>query len=248
MKKTLLLFLISILLVSAIVALVLLPSSKQYPQPAFRTYISVNSFRTNFIDKGQGFPLIFIHGFGASNYCWRKNLYFLSKHYRVLAPDLPGFGYSGKPMDADYSVQAYADFIIQFMDKLDIRKAVLVGHSLGGGIAILAALKYPNRVHGLVLIDAEAYPIKEPFMVSVSRLPIVKSLIHKAIGRYVVRISLKRSFYDQSLGRNTDAGSSQNQPDKERRQRFQAKEKPEGVPHPHRKNDPQRPGQSRHLA
>ena len=116
-----------------------------------------------------------------------------------MAPDLPGFGYSSKPLDADYSVQAYADFIIQFMDKLSIKKAVLVGHSLGGGIALLAALNYPNRVHGLVLIDAEAYPIKEPFMVSVSRLPIVKSFIHKAIGRYVIRISLKRSFYDQSL-------------------------------------------------
>ena len=199
MKKKRLLIVIAILVVVAIVALFILPSSNQYPAPAFRTYITINPFRINFIDQGQGLPLIFIHGFGASNYCWRKNLDFISKYYRVLAPDLPGFGYSSKPLDADYSVEAYADFIIRFMEKLKIKKAVLVGHSLGGGIALSAALKYPNRVHGLVLIDAEAYPIEEPFMVRVSRMPVVKSLIHKAIGRYVIRISLKRSFYDQSL-------------------------------------------------
>jgi len=111
---------------------------------------------------------------------------------------LPGFGYSDKPLDADYTIDAYADFIIQFMDKLQIKRAVLFGHSLGGGIALLTGLKYPSRVQSLILHDAEAYPIKPPLMLRVAKLPGVRSFIHRAIGEWVVRLSLKRSYYDQT--------------------------------------------------
>jgi pimeloyl-ACP methyl ester carboxylesterase len=144
-------------------------------------------------------PLVFIHGFGSSAYSWRKNLDPISRQYRVVAPDLPGFGYSDKPLDDDYSIDAYADFVIQFMDRLNIEQAVLVGHSLGGGIALLTSLKYPSRVKALVLLDAEAYPITPPLMLTVARLPIIRSFIHRAIGKWVVRFSLKRSYNDHRL-------------------------------------------------
>jgi pimeloyl-ACP methyl ester carboxylesterase len=123
----------------------------------------------------------------------------LSKHLRVCALDLPGFGYSDKPRDGDYTIDAYAGFIIKFMDKLQIRQAVLVGHSLGGGIALLTSLKFPARVRALILLDAEAYPIEPPFMLSVAKLPVIRSFIHRAIGEWVIRISLKRSYYEQTL-------------------------------------------------
>jgi pimeloyl-ACP methyl ester carboxylesterase len=112
---------------------------------------------------------------------------------------LPGFGYSAKPLDADYTIDAYADFIIQFMDKLQIDKAVLVGHSLGGGIALLTSLKYPTRVQSLILLNTEAYPIKPPLMLTVAKLPVIRSIIHRAIGEWAIRISLKRSYYDHTL-------------------------------------------------
>jgi pimeloyl-ACP methyl ester carboxylesterase len=70
---------------------------------------------------------------------------------------------------------------------------------LGGGIALLAALKYPSRIQGLILLNAEAYPIKPPLMLRVAQLPGIRSIIHWAMGELVVRISLKRSFYDPSL-------------------------------------------------
>ena len=162
-------------------------------------FIRINSQKIRYIDAGSGVPLVFIHGFGSSIFSWRKNLDPLSAHYRVCAPDLPGFGYSDKPLAADYSIDAYADFIVQFMDKLKIDKAVLVGHSLGGGIALLSSLKYPTRVQSLILLDAEAYPIKPPLMLTVAKLPGIRSIVHRAIGKWVVRISLKRSYYDHSL-------------------------------------------------
>jgi len=108
-------------------------------------FIRINSQRILYIDSGSGLPLIFIHGFGASIYSWRKNLEPISKHHRVCAPDLPGFGYLDKPLGADNTIDSYADFIIQFMVKLRIKKAVLVVHSLRGGIAFFAGLKYPSR-------------------------------------------------------------------------------------------------------
>jgi pimeloyl-ACP methyl ester carboxylesterase len=175
------------------------PSPIKIPDDVAGKFIRINSQKIRYVDAGDGIALVFIHGFGSSIYSWRKNLTPISEHHRVCAPDLPGFGYSDKSLEADYAIDAYADFIIQFMDKLQIRKAVLVGHSLGGGIALLTSLKYPARVKALILLDAEAYPITPPLMLRVAKLPLVKSVIHRAIGEWVVRISLKRSYYDQTL-------------------------------------------------
>jgi pimeloyl-ACP methyl ester carboxylesterase len=177
----------------------LTPSTIEIPDDVAGKFVQINSNKIRYIDAGSGVPLVFIHGFGSSIFSWRKNLDPISKHHRVCAPDLPGFGYSDKPLDADYTIDAYADFIIQFMDKLQIKKAVLVGHSLGGGIALLASLKYPSRVRALILLDTEAYPIKPPLMLTVAKMPGIRSFIHRAIGEWVIRISLKRAYYDHTL-------------------------------------------------
>ena len=175
------------------------PSPIKIPDDVAGKFVRIGSQNIRYIDAGKGTPLVFIHGFGASIFSWRKNLDPLSKHLRVCAPDLPGFGYSDKPLDGDYTIDAYADFIIQFMDKMRIKKAVLVGHSLGGGIALLTSLKYPSRVQSLILLDTEAYPIKPPLMLTVAKLPLIRSIIHLVIGEWVIRISLKRSYYDHTL-------------------------------------------------
>lgn len=189
------------LLVSVLISLIIFssPFPIKTPDNVAGKFVMINSQKVRYIDTGDGFPLVFIHGFGSSIYSWRKNIEPISEDHRVCAPDLPGFGYSDKSLDADYTIDAYADFIIQFMDKLQIRKAVLVGHSLGGGIALLASLKFPSRVKALILLDAEAYPITPPLMLKIAKLPLVRSIIHRAIGEWVVRISLKRSYYDQTL-------------------------------------------------
>ena len=175
------------------------PAPIEIPDDVDGKFVQIDSKKIRYVDSGSGLPLVFIHGFGASIYSWRKNLGPISKHHRVCAPDLPGFGYSDKPLDADYTIDAFADFIVQFMDKLQIKQAVLVGHSLGGGIALSASLKYPSRVQSLILLDAEVYPIEPPLMLTVAKLPVIRSIIHRAIGEWVVRISLQRSYYDHSL-------------------------------------------------
>ena len=199
MKKKTLIFVCLLVLFIAGLFFLNEPAPINIPDNVAGKFIRINSQNIRYIESGFGTPMVFIHGFGSSSFSWRKNLEPISMYHRVFAPDLPGFGYSDKPLDADYTVDAYAEFIIQFMNGLKIKEAVLVGHSLGGGIALLACLKYPSRVQALILLDAEAYPITPPLMLTIAKLPVVNSIIHRAIGKWVVRLSLKRSFHDQTL-------------------------------------------------
>ena len=99
--------------------------------------------------------LILIHGFTASNFVWKDVLLPLADSgFRVIAPDLVGFGFSGKPKESEYTIASQARLITGLMDYLGIESAILVGSSYGGAIAATCALDYGNRVHALVLVDA----------------------------------------------------------------------------------------------
>ena len=105
-----------------------------------------------YIDEGQSeIPLILIHGLGTNAKGWIRNIPELSKLHRVIAIDLPGYGKSDKGY-YQYSMEFYADVLIHLMNELQIEKAIPVGHSMGGQIAMTAGLKYPDRIQKLVLI------------------------------------------------------------------------------------------------
>lgn len=97
-------------------------------------------------------PLVFVHGWGASFKFWKKTLPYFSPRFRCLAPDLPGFGTSAKP-DRDYSMEALAAWLGRFLDAVGVRRASVVGHSMGGTIALLWALEAPERVERLAVVN-----------------------------------------------------------------------------------------------
>lgn len=99
-------------------------------------------------------PVVLIHGAGSDHMCWSVNLRRLNG-FRVLAPDLPGHGRSAGV--SRQSVQEYAADLIAFLDTLGIFSAVLVGHSLGGAIALETALQHPTQVIALALISTAAH-------------------------------------------------------------------------------------------
>ena len=104
-----------------------------------------------YVDQGKGpQTIIFIHGLGSYLPAWNKNIAELSQHYRTIALDLPGYGKSSKE-NAQVGMKAYADAVLALMDELKIEKAVLTGHSMGGQVAITAALQAPERVQKLIL-------------------------------------------------------------------------------------------------
>ncbi len=105
-----------------------------------------------YIVKGEGEPLILIHGYGAAMWVWEKQIEILSRSYRVYALDLIGHGFSDRPKIA-YSPEAYIQFLKDFMDGVGIERATLIGNSMGGGIAWGMAGLFPERVEKLVLIN-----------------------------------------------------------------------------------------------
>ncbi len=97
--------------------------------------------------------VILLHGLGAQAESWQFNITALATQFHVIAPDQVGFGKSDKPF-LKYRAGTYADFLDKFMSELKIEKAHLVGNSMGGWVAALTAIKYPQRVDKLVLVDA----------------------------------------------------------------------------------------------
>ena len=122
------------------------------PAPGRR--VAVDGVSLHCIERGRGDPLVLIHGLGASTFSWRENIDELSRDFRVIAVDLLGFGYSQRLADADYSLTAHARRVAALMDALGIESASVAGHSLGGAVAMHLAEDYPQRVRGLILVDA----------------------------------------------------------------------------------------------
>jgi 4,5:9,10-diseco-3-hydroxy-5,9,17-trioxoandrosta-1(10),2-diene-4-oate hydrolase len=117
-------------------------------------YIKVGQINTRFWALGdRGTPLVLIHGIGASVEDWIFNIHALAEQHRVYALDLVGFGHSDKPA-AQYTATYQAQFVKDFMEAQNIDHANLIGHSMGGGIALQFVIHFPHMVQKLVLLDS----------------------------------------------------------------------------------------------
>lgn len=113
---------------------------------------TIHGYRRAFIYSGQGPALLLIHGIGDNSATWRPVLSALAERFTVVAPDLLGHGKSDKPR-ADYSVAGYANAMRDLLSVLGIEQATVVGHSLGGGVAMQFAYQFPDRCERLVLVS-----------------------------------------------------------------------------------------------
>ncbi len=114
--------------------------------------VAIKNINVALIDEGSGDEtLVLVHGLGTNAKAWNQNIAALAESFRVIALDLPGYGKSEKGYFI-FSMDFHAEVIAGVLDALNIEKAVLVGHSMGGQIAMTAALNYPDRVSKLVLI------------------------------------------------------------------------------------------------
>lgn len=116
-------------------------------------YLDLYGDRVAYLDEGEGEVILLVHGIAGSSQTWRPVIRRLSRHYRVVAPDLLGHGNSSKPR-TDYSLGAFSVLIRDFLDELGISGVTLVGHSLGGGIAMQFIYQHPDYGRRLVLIGS----------------------------------------------------------------------------------------------
>jgi pimeloyl-ACP methyl ester carboxylesterase len=113
----------------------------------------VHGYLRAFLRAGSGPPLLLVHGIGNSSQTWAGVLQRLARQHTVIAPDLLGHGDSDKPR-GDYSIAAYANGMRDLLSVLDVERVTVVGHSLGGGIALQFAYQFPERCERLVLVGS----------------------------------------------------------------------------------------------
>jgi pimeloyl-ACP methyl ester carboxylesterase len=139
------------------------PSETPRPSPRIEDFAPPSEFvdaggiKTHYVVRGdaKGRPIVLVHGFGASTFTWRFNLDVLAaKGFRVYAYDVKGFGLTAKPKDGQYHIVAFSRHLVDFLDALKIERPILVGNSMGGAIVTRVALLHPERVAGIVLVDA----------------------------------------------------------------------------------------------
>ena len=129
--------------------------------PEIANSINAAGVQTNYHDVGTGAPVLLIHGSGPGVSAWanwRLTIPDLAKQYRVIAPDMAGFGFSERQPDAVYNMDNWVAQAVGLLDALGIDKASVVGNSFGGALALALAIRHPERVHKLVLMGSVGVP------------------------------------------------------------------------------------------
>ena len=135
-------------------------------------FIDLGGRKTHYIEKGEGKPLILLHGFFYDSHLWADNIDALAQHFKVYALDLWGCGYSARePLDFGYP--QYAEQVRLFMDAMGIERASFVGQSMGAGTAIKFCVQHRHRVEKLVLVSAAGLPNPLPAMAKFFNLPMI---------------------------------------------------------------------------
>jgi len=123
-------------------------------------FLDINGVTVHYKEMGQGeTTFILLHGFGASLFSWHEVIDDFATQGRVIAYDRPAFGLTSRPMPSEwkgespYSTDANVELLLELMDSLGVQHAFLVGNSAGGAVSVAFALKYPERVGGLILVD-----------------------------------------------------------------------------------------------
>ncbi|HEY4676796.1 MAG TPA: alpha/beta fold hydrolase [Candidatus Angelobacter sp.] len=135
---------------------------EQFTSGLKRHAIQVGDHRVVYSEGGQGEPVVLLHGFGASADSWNRFAKPLTKRFRVIAPDQPGWGASTRIESASYGYPAQVERLHQFLSALGLMRLHLVGHSMGGFIASAYAARYPDEVITLGLIAPHGMVEPEP--------------------------------------------------------------------------------------
>lgn len=170
-------------------------------------YIDLGQVRTRYWHAGGqaggqandgGSAVVLLHGIGCSVQEWRSNITELARKHRVYALDLLGFGLTGKPDTADYSIRGHAQFVLDFMASQGLDRAHLVGNSLGGRVALECGLMAPARVASMVLVDPAGVGRETHINMRLAAAPLVGELLTRP-SRFGLRMLWNLAFYNRAF-------------------------------------------------
>ena len=174
--------------------------SRDWGEPQTFDYHGV---KINYYVAGQGPPVLLLHGFAACAYTWRYLIPPLAAAHRVFTLELKGFGLSDKPADGHYAVADQADLVAEFIRRQNLHNLVIMGHSMGGGVALMTYFKLreaePGRIRKLVLIDSAGYPQKLPWFIRLAGIPGVNRVITRVLSpRFATSLVLRKCYYNKA--------------------------------------------------
>jgi pimeloyl-ACP methyl ester carboxylesterase len=167
-------------------------------------FMDILGMKVHYRDEGvatDSVPLILLHGMSSSLNTWDSVVIDLKPHKRVISLDLPGFALTGPSPENAYNFPYYSKFIDSFTTRLQIKRFILVGNSMGGAISWNYALHNPSRLAKMVLIDAAGYPKKGEsgsLGFKLASTPVINNLLLYVTPKALVRKSLETVYYDQS--------------------------------------------------
>ncbi len=148
--------------------------------------------------------LVLLHGFGDSYTSWEGWVRELKNRRRIISLDFPGHGLTRAPQGTVLRAEALADFVDSFADKLALPKFAVAGNSMGGGVAWQLAVRHPERINALILVDAAGFPNEKPpaevpLAFRILRYPIGRAVLRNIDNRFLIREGLRTDVYDKSL-------------------------------------------------
>lgn len=178
-----------------------------YGLPASQTFEPSPGMRIHFTDEGNrnGRTLVLVHGFAASVYAWRPWTERLGADYRIVALDLPGHGLTETPPGYQASLDGNAEIVDALAKHLGLTHFIIAGNSMGGAVSLAYAMKHPEKLDGVVLVDAAGWPGEG----AVRRGPPgAFALLDNGFGRFLLKLvdprlvvtsGLKSAYHDESL-------------------------------------------------
>lgn len=176
-------------------------SAEPPPPPEVVTQdLLLRGVRVRYVEAGAGETLLLVHGMFTSARVWQRVIPRLAAQFRVIAPDLPGFGASEKPTRYAFTREAYAETLCDLLAGVDAPRAHVVGHAMGGAIALTLAADHPEVVDRLAVINTLPARGPMPLQARLSLVPVVGSFLLK---QFYTRAAFHGYFRDEVYAPDT---------------------------------------------
>lgn len=152
--------------------------------------VAARGARIRFVEAGSGPPLVLIHDYLASRLAWDDVLPRLAAHFRVIVPDLPGFGESEKPSPSryHYGFDGFSESLVDLLAALGLGRVSVCGHAMGGAVALTMAAAHAHVVEKLVLVNPLVYPPRTDALSRLAGVPLLGPFVFKQLyGRALFR-------------------------------------------------------------
>lgn len=172
---------------------------EKYTNDASR-FMVIDGIMVHYRDEGHGFPIVLLHGAFSSLHTFDAWVKHLKPFYRLIRLDLAGFGLTGPHPEHNYSIANHVRIVNIILGRLGVQACHLIGSSLGGWLSWEFALRYPDRVQKMILIDAAGFLDQKsiPLPFRMARTPFVNKVIKFAVQKNILEQFIRQVYFDQS--------------------------------------------------